>query len=59
MQAGFVKAACGSGATVEAHLFEGYDHLTVLNRSQSMSKSFAARAFRGEGISGNCADLPF
>ncbi len=59
MQAGFVKASCGAGATVEAHLFEGYDHLTVLNLSQSVSKTFAAKAFQGEDISGNCGDLPF
>lgn len=59
MQAGFVKASCGAGSTVEAHLFDGYDHLTVLNHSQSVSQSFAAKAFQDEEISGNCEDLPF
>lgn len=59
MQAGFVKAACAAGSTIEAHVFEGFDHLTVLNHSQSKSKIFAAKAFRGEAISGSCDMLPF
>ena len=59
MQAGFVKASCAAGSKVEAHLFEGYDHLTVLNHSQSVSKAFAAKAFDGEEMSGNCGELPF
>lgn len=59
MQAGFVKAACAAGATIDAHLFDGFDHLTVLNHSQSRSKAFAAAAFKGEDIAGNCDDLPF
>jgi len=59
MQAGFVKAACNAGSTIEAHLFKGFDHLTVLNHSQSKSKTFAAKAFRGEHINGNCKALPF
>ena len=59
MQQGFVKAACGAGSMIEAHLFEGFDHLTVLNHSQSKSKAFAAKAFGGESIGGNCGALPF
>lgn len=59
MQAGFVKASCRAGATVETHVFEGHDHLTVLNHSQSVSKMFATKAFQNEEISGNCDDLPF
>ena len=59
MQAGFVKAACASGVSVEAHLYEGFDHLTVLNHSQIDSKPFVARAFSGEEISGNCKSLPY
>ena len=59
MQAGFVKASCAAGATIEAHVFDGFDHLTVLNHSQSRSKAFATAAFGGESIAGNCADLPF
>ena len=59
MQAGFVKAACNAGSTIDAHLFDGFDHLTVLNHSQSKSKAFAAKAFRGETMDGNCDALPF
>lgn len=59
MQSGFVKAACAAGSTIEAHLFHGFDHLTVLNHSQSKSKAFAAAAFQGESIPGNCSVLPF
>lgn len=59
MQAGFVKAACAAGANVQAHLFEGFDHLTVLNHSQTQSKRFVASAFRGEAMYGNCEALPF
>jgi len=59
MQAGFVKSACKAGSVIEAHTFEGFDHLTVLNHSQSKSKAFAAKAFAGEAIEGNCGALPY
>ena len=59
MQAGFVKKACAAGSRVQVHLYEGFDHLTVLNHSQIDSKPFVAKAFSGKEISGNCEDLPF
>lgn len=59
MQAGFVKATCAAGTRIEAHLYDGFDHLTALNRSQTASKRFVASAFAGEDISGNCASLPY
>lgn len=59
MQAGFVKAACAAGSSIEAHFFEGFDHLTVLNHSQSKSKPFVARAFADDPPDGNCDALPF
>ncbi|MFN3211741.1 MAG: lipase family protein [Henriciella sp.] len=59
MQSGFVKAACAAGSAIEAHLFDGFDHLTVLNHSQTKSKAFASAAFSGDTIAGNCDALPF
>lgn len=59
MQAGFVKAACAAGSTIEAHLYDDFDHLTVLNHSQIDSKPFVASAFAGDEIAGNCVALPF
>lgn len=59
MQAGFVKKSCAAGSTIEAHLYNGFDHLTALNQSQTDSKAFVARAFAQEDIAGNCEDLPF
>lgn len=59
MQAGFVKRACAAGTRVQAHLYDGFDHLTALNRSQSDSRAFVARAFAGGDITSNCADLPY
>jgi hypothetical protein len=59
MQAGFVKSACATGSTIEAHLYDGFDHLSVLNHSQTDSKLFVERALSGDPVSGNCDDLPF
>lgn len=59
MQAGFVKSACKAGSKVQAHLFDGFDHLTVLNHSQTKSKKFVREAFAGTPIEGNCGALPF
>lgn len=59
MQATFVKAACAAGSTLDARLYDGFDHLTVLNHSQTDSKAFVARAFAGTPVPGNCSHLPF
>lgn len=59
MQAGFIKKACAAGSIIEAHLYDDFDHLTVLNHSQADSKLFVAKVFSGEQVSGNCDDLPF
>jgi hypothetical protein len=59
MQAGFVTSACAAGTQVEAHVYDGFDHLTALNRSQAESKPFVAQAFAGERLSGNCDALPY
>ena len=59
MQARLVEAACEAGSNVSAHLYEGYDHLTVLNHSMADSMPFVAAAFGGAEIGGNCDSLPF
>jgi len=59
MQARFVKAACDAGSTVAAHVYEGYDHLRVLNRSRSDSAPFVEALFSAAELPGNCDDLPF
>ena len=59
MQARFVEAACEAGSNVSAHLYPGYDHLTVLNHSMTDSIAFVAAAFAGVEAPGNCGDLPF
>ena len=59
MQAGLAKRACAAGTTIEARFYDGFDHLTVLNHSQMDSLPFVAKAFAGDDIAGNCADLPY
>ena len=59
MQAALVKKTCEAGAVVESHVYDGYDHLTVLNHSTRDSTPFVKAAFAGESITGNCASLPF
>ncbi|MCP5060108.1 MAG: hypothetical protein GY937_25680 [bacterium] len=59
MQARFVDAAFEAGSNVSAHLYEGYDHLTVLNHSMADSIPFVAAAFSCDEIPGNCDKLPF
>jgi pimeloyl-ACP methyl ester carboxylesterase len=59
MQAGLVKMACGSGATIQSHVYAGKDHLTVLNHSTVDSIPFVRAAFDGVPMSGNCDALPF
>lgn len=58
MQAGFVKRACAVQTRVQAHIYDDFDHLTALNRSQSDSRAFVAKAFAGNEIAGNCAEQP-
>lgn len=59
MQAGFIRSACAAGSNIEAHLYQGFDHLTVLNRSQAESLVFVETVFNGEEVAGNCSALPF
>jgi len=59
MQARLVDAACEAGSNVSAHLYEGYDHLTVLNHSLVDSIPFVKAVFSGEELRGNCDSLPF
>ncbi len=59
MQSELVNAMCQAGSVAEVHIFDGFDHLTALNESQTLSIDFVAKAFRGELVSGNCDTLPF
>lgn len=58
MQAELVRQACAAGTRVERHIYDGYDHLSTLNRSQAESSPFIARAFSGAAIPGNCPPPP-
>lgn len=59
MQAGLIKTACAAGSTIQSYVYEGLDHLTVLNHSTVDSMPFVSAVFANEPISGNCASLPF
>ena len=59
MQFQLIGAACKAGTKVSFFVYDGFDHLTALNRSLQDSIPFVERAFSGDQISGNCDDLPF
>jgi len=59
MQAQFVRSACAAGSRISAHVYEGYDHLTTLNRSLEDSIAFAGAAIVGAGVADNCSNLPY
>ena len=54
MQERFVTAACTAGSSLYVHLYEGHDHLSVLNHSMKDSIPFVAKRFAGEKVAGNC-----
>lgn len=57
MQAGLIKTACAAGSVIQAHVYPGQDHVSVLEASTGDSVPFVRAAFAGEPIRGNCADL--
>jgi pimeloyl-ACP methyl ester carboxylesterase len=59
MQAHLVKTTCEAGSNVSAYLYQGYDHLSVLNHSMVDSIPFVAAVFGDAEIAGNCKNLPF
>jgi dienelactone hydrolase len=52
-----MKAACQAGTMVEGHFYPEQTHGSALNASLKDSIPFVRRAFAGERIHGNCADL--
>lgn len=59
MQALFAKQACAANTKVQVHLYDGFDHLTVLNHSMQDSVPFVRALMNEHNISGNCDSLPF
>lgn len=59
MQASFAKKACAAGSVMEVYLYEGFDHLAVLNHSTVDSIGFVKNLLANKKPQGNCANLPF
>lgn len=59
MQASFAQKACAAGTTMQVHLYEGFDHLKVLNHSTIDSIPFVKNVVSGGVVKGNCSSLPF
>lgn len=59
MQQAVVEMACASGSIVEAHVYDGFEHISVLNHSTKDSVSFVASLMAGKRVEGNCSNLPF
>ena len=54
MQANFISKACTSGSQIQAVLYQGHDHLSVLNHSTKDSIPFVKNLFIGNLPSSNC-----
>ena len=54
MQANFIHKACAEDSQIQAVLYQGHDHLSVLNHSTKDSIPFAKSLFRGDQPSTNC-----
>jgi len=59
MQASFAKKACAAGSDMQVHLYDGLDHLTVLNHSTINSIPFVENLMANKEVKGNCDTLPF
>ena len=59
MQAALARKACSAGAPIQAFLYEGFDHLTVLNHSTVDSIPFVKKLMDGHSVAGNCESLPY
>ncbi len=59
MQAAFAKKACAAGTVMKVHLYDGFDHLKVLNHSTADSIPFVRTLMSGGEVNSNCDDLPF
>ena len=59
MQASFARKACAAGSTIQANLYQGFDHLTALNHSTIDSIPFVRTLMSGDEIEPNCNALPY
>jgi pimeloyl-ACP methyl ester carboxylesterase len=59
MQAALARKACSAGASIQAFLYDGFDHLTVLNHSTIDSIPFVEKLMSGDSFAGNCESLPY
>jgi pimeloyl-ACP methyl ester carboxylesterase len=59
MQALFAKKACAAGSRMKVHLYNGFDHLKVLNHSTVDSIPFVKHLMSGGDVTSNCDSLPF
>lgn len=59
MQASFARKACAAGTPLQAHLYDGFDHLTALNHSTVDSIPFVRTLMSGAKVQSNCNALPF
>jgi hypothetical protein len=59
MQAHFAKKACAAGTRMQVHLYDGFDHLKVLNHSTVDSIPFVKNLMSGGDVTSNCESLPF
>jgi pimeloyl-ACP methyl ester carboxylesterase len=59
MQRGVVELACSAGSVVEAHVYDGFDHLSALNHSTTDSIAFVKALMTDQQVRGNCNNLPF
>lgn len=57
MQEALVRDACAAGARIEWRVYPELDHSGAVNGSREDSTPFVRRAFAGERIAGNCAEL--
>ena len=57
MQRSLVQDACKAGSRIEWHLYPDFDHSGTVNGSRGDSTPFVKKAFAGEPITGNCAEL--
>ena len=59
MQAIFAKKACAAGTNIQAHLYPGFEHRSVLNHSTVDSIPFVKTVMSGGKVEGNCQALPY
>lgn len=59
MQAALIGQLCNAGSVIISKLYPELDHKGAVPVSKSDTLPFVKSAFAGEGIEGNCGNLPF